>query len=371
MKKLNIISCVTDTCREKWETKILLTNLKEFNYSDKTTILIFQQRQFFMEDFSVEWKEMEKLFPEVNFVYYKDVANISRICQIFGYVPLFRLYVLQEYFKCFPELEEEAILYIDSDIVFTEYIDFDKYLSDDINYVSWTGNPERTDNYLWTPYFDKKIKEIAPERLEQYKRLDVLEKVANICGTTREAVTSYNENIGGAQYLLKNINSQFWTDCFNASCEIKLYLEGINGIFMAGKDGQEKSDRGFQAFCADMWAVLFRLISRGVSIQAPKELDFAWSCDRIERLNETKWLHNAGITSEAKFRVAFEKLPDGSNRFENGPAFYKGAYMEDSPFDNIEEIEKIYNSPINKQFCNNRYILEILKTNKQWLKQTN
>lgn len=357
---MKVITCVTDAPRFHWETAVFLNNLKENNLISQTIILIFQQRNFFMEDFSPKWKQLEEDFPEAEFVYYKDVTNITRVCQIFHYIPLFRLYVLQEYFRKHPELEQEAILYVDSDIIFTKPLDFSKYMEDDVNYVSWTGNPERTDNYLWAPYFDAKISQVVPERLEQYKKLDILEKVASICGTTREQIVLNSPNIGGAQYLLKNINSQFWTDCFNASCEIKLYLEGINQIFMKGGSKQEKENNGFQSFCADMWAVLFTLIAKNRPIQAPKELDFAWSCDRIERLETTSILHNAGITSDAKVRVAFEKLPDGTNKFEDCPLFYKGAYNDKSPLK--EDLEELYNNPLNKQFCNNKYIAAILKT---------
>lgn len=360
MKKLHIISAVTDSPRFLWECRTFLTNLKEHGYSDKTTLLIFQQRNFFMEDFSPEWAYMQEDFPETEFVYYKDVTNITRVCSIFHYIPLFRLYVLQEYFKKNPQLEQEAILYVDSDIIFTKPIDFTQFLEDDINYVSWTGNPERTDNYLWQPYFDNKIANAAPERIEQYKRLDVLGKVASICGTTREAITANNDNIGGAQYLLKNITSQFWTDCFNACCEIKLYLEGINGIFMKGDTRQEKEDKGFQSFCADMWAVIFTLIAKEREIRAPKEMDFIWSTDRIEKLETASILHNAGVTSDAKIRVAFEKDLEGNNIMVDGPLFYKGAFNEKAP--TKEHLEEIYNHPINKQFCNNIYTKAILKS---------
>lgn len=359
---MKIITCVTDTKRFHWETDVFLNNMQEFNLLDKTTILIFQQRNFFMEDFSPEWKELEEKYPEAEFVYYKDVANITRICTIFHYIPLFRLYVLQEYFKKHPELQEDVIVYVDSDIILTKPIDFSRYMDDDINYVSWTGNPERTDNYLWQPYFDSKVNKVVPQKLEQYKRLDVLGKVAQICGTTREEVTKNNPNIGGAQYILKNINAQFWTDCFNASCEIKLYLEDINRIFMVGDTPIEKENNGFQSFCADMWAVLFTLIAKNRPIQAPKELDFAWSCDRIERLSTTSILHNAGITSDEKIRIAFEKNPDGTNKFEDCKMFYKGGWLNKSPFDDKNYLQTLLDDEGNKKFCNNAYIASMLKT---------
>lgn len=362
MKKLYIVSCVTDTPRFHWESKVLLTNLREFSLSDKLHLLIFQSRHDFNKEFSPIWKELEAEFPEAKFVYYKDTNNITRIGNIFHYTPIFRLWVLEQYFKENPSLEKEAILYIDSDIVFTKPIDFNKFLQDDVNYLSWTGSPQRTDNYLWQPYFDSKIKEVVPDKLEQYKRLDVLGKTAEICGTTREQIILNSPNIGGAQYLLKNISHQFWTDCFNAACEIKLYLSNINQIFMRGANHQEKENNGFQSFCADMWAVLFCLIGKDRKVECPKELDFAWSCDRYERLEDTSILHNAGITSDAKVRVAFEKLPDGTNKFEDCPMFYKGAWQEKSPLEDREYLQELYNNPLNKKFANNKYVEAMLKT---------
>lgn len=353
MRKLHIISAVTDTPRFVWESRTFLTNLREHGYSN-IILLVFQQRNFFMQEFSQGWEEMQKDFPEVEFVFYKDVTNITRICQIFHYTPLFRLYVLQEYFKKNPELEQEAILYLDSDIIFTKPVDFTPFLSDDVNYVSWTGNPERTDNYLWQPYFDKKIEQVSADKLDYYKRLDVLAKIAEICGTTREAVTANSPNVGGAQYLLKNINAQFWTDCFNSCCEIKVYLEDINRIFMKGDSGQERENNGFQSFCADMWAVLFRLIARGASISAPKEMDFAWSTDRVERLKTASIIHNAGVTSEARAKIAFEKA------HVEGKLFYKGAFNDSFP--TREYLEEIANDPVNQQFCNNIYTKAIIKS---------
>lgn len=368
-KKLKILSCVTDVPRFHWETDVFLGNIQEYGLLKDVTVLIFQQRHFFMNDFSPEWKRLEDKYPEAEFVYYKDVTNITRICTIFNYIPLFRLYVLQEYFKKYPELEKETIVYLDSDIIFTKEIDWKKYTEDNVNYVSWTGNPERTDNYLWQPYFDGKIAQVRPDRLEAYKKIDVLGKVANICGTTREVVTQNNLNIGGAQYILKNINSQFWTDCFNASCEVKLYLEDVNRNYMIGDTPLEKQNNGIQAWCADMMALLFTLMKNKAEIRAPKELDFAWSTDRIERLNSVLFCHNAGVTSDAKIRVAFEKNPDGSKKEIEGPLFYKGKYNNRYPEQDLEELEAIYNNEVNKGFCNNYYLGQIIKTIKTNKKQ--
>lgn len=360
--KLNILCCVTDNIRYIWEARVLLTNLREFGHSGQLALLIFQHKTPIEKEFSSEWRELAEEFPEAKFVYYKDTQNISRSCQIFNYSSLFRLYVLQEYFKTNKHLQEEAIFYIDSDIILTKPIDFEQFLQDDINYLSWTGSPNRTDNYLWQPYFDSKRVQVVEARLPQYDKLDPLAKVAEICGTTRECITLNSPNIGGAQYLLKNIDSQFWTDCFNASCEIKLYLSGINQIFFKGDDHIQRENNGFQSWCADMWALAFCLLGKGREIRTPKELDFAWSCDRIERADTTSLCHDAGITSDAKVRVAFEKLSDGTNRFEDCPMFLKSKYDNKFPIEDLQGLKELYNNPLNKKFCNNIYLGALLKT---------
>lgn len=356
--KLNILCAVNDSIREQWECKIFLQNMKENGLLEKTSLLIFYNK----EEYSDRWRGLEKLFPEANLFYYKDLHSITRICSIFDYTPLFRLYVLQEHFKKFPELEKEAIFYVDSDILITSPLPFEKWLEDEINYLSWTGSPDRKDNYLWQPYFDSKIKQVVPTKLEEYKKHDILGDIAKICKTTREEIMLNSPNMGGAQYLLKNINSQFWTNCFNYACEIKLHLENTNNIFMEGDTYIQKQNNGFQAFCADMWAVLFQLIANKAPISCPKELDFAWSTDRIERLEDVCIIHNAGVNSDAVIRVAFEKNKDGTNVMVEGPLFNKGKYTDKYPEEDLLYLEQIYNNPVNKQFVNNVYLQKLLKT---------
>lgn len=354
---LNIICCTENKARFAWETRIFLTSLKEFGYLSKARILVFEATNSL---FTKEWVELSKDFPEVGFFLYNN-ENIKRIGQSFNYPPVCRLYCLQEHWKQFPHLEQEAIFYCDTDIVFTKYLDFDQFLNDDINYVSWTGNINRTDNYLWQPYLDSKVDKVNPLKLNQYKRLDIVEKLGNICGISRETITKNNENTGGAQYLLKNITKQFWTDCFNTCCEIKMFLSDINQVFMQGANAQERENNGFQSWCADMWAVLYN-VWKTAETKCPKEFDFAWSTDKIERLEEVYILHNAGVTSDEKITVANQRDEQGNKILLDGPLFFKGKkdYLFSSPIDD-PNLEGIYNDPINKQFCNNYYVEKIIQ----------
>lgn len=343
--------------RFAWETKVYLNSLREFGYSSNCHILIFLNPAVKLK----EWELLEKTFPEVSFFYFQD-KGISSIIRSFNYPSLHRLYCLQEHWKNNKYLEKEPIFYTDTDIIFTKYLDFSPFLDNSINYVSWTGNIIRTDNYLGLKYLDSKVNQVMPEKVEHYKRLDIVGKLAKICGITREVLEENDSYAGGAQYFLKNITSQFWTDCFNTCCEIKLFLAGTNRTFMKGNTTQEKEDNGFQSWCADMWAVLYNLWKTSET-RTPKELDFAWSTDIISRADEIFLIHNAGITSDEKIKIANSKNSQGVSEEIEGPVFFKGKHLYEliDPWDDPNLIN-IYNDPINKQFCNNLYIKQILKS---------
>jgi len=349
MRKLEIISCVTNEKRYWWETKVLLNNLTSLGYTSIHILLFVRKGQEVLP----EWKEIA---DKHNLFILEDNKDIYRISQAFQYTPLYRFYLLQEYFKIHPELSDEAIFYVDTDIILDKYIDFTPFLQDDINYLSWTGNEDRSDNYLWQPYFDSKLNQVDPLKIEQYKKLDILERLGFMCGTSRDVITRNNSNTGGAQYLLKNITSQFWTDCFNNCCEIKTYLTSINQIFMKGDSYIEKENNGFQSFCSDMWAVFYNLLAKNMPVKCPKEFDFAWSSDPISRLDTCSIVHNAGVSLEEKIKVPYK------NEYLDIPLFYKGKYVEYTPFDDMENLITIYQHPIAKNYCNNKYIHEIIKT---------
>ncbi len=353
MKKLNIISCVTNEKRFAWETAVYLYNLTSLGYKD-IHILIFVKKD---EHPISDWVDLIVKFPDVEWKFYIDTNNIYKVSQAFNYTPLYRFWLLQEYFREHPNLKDEAILYTDTDIILTKYLDFSPFLEDDINYLSWTGSKDRMDNYLWQRYFDAKLNQVNPSKIEQYKKLDILARLGFICNTTREHITENNPNTGGAQYLLKNIDSQFWTDCFNTCSEIKLYLSGINQTFMKGNSPQDRENNGFQSFCSDMWALLYNLWGHGYSTSCPVEMDFAWSTDRIERVDEVYFIHNAGILPGPN-KVAFE------NEQVVAPLFFKGRYSNTTPFEDLHTLEEIIEHPISSKFANSVYTKEIINTYK-------
>lgn len=357
-RELKIISVSPMNIRFLWELSIYLTSLRKYNLSNKTNILIFlHQKQEILPEFRI----LEQDFPEAKFFYYKDVdGRIEKTAQAFNYIPIHRPWVLQEHWKKFPELKNDAIFYTDTDIILTNSIDFDKFIHDDVNYLSWTGNKERTNNYIWQPYIDGKISEVDPKKLDQFKKHDVLKKLADICGITREIITENNPNTGGAQYLLKNISSQFWTDVFNHCVEIKTLLTTFNQLYFKGGTYQERENNGYQAFASDMWSVLYTIWKYGGVTKTPIELDFAWSSDKINRASECSILHNAGISGNGKLKIPYE------DTYIEFPVFFKGEWQDKTPFDKDQEeyINNLISFPGAKNICSSLYVEAILEAKK-------
>jgi len=136
--------------------------------------------------------------------------------------------------------------------------------------------------------------------------------VTSLVGITREICEKNNLHSGGAQYLLKNIGSSFWEKCIGDCIMIRQYLQNVNRQFF------ENENKGYQSWCADMWAVLWNLWLREQETKIIPEMEFAWSTDNIKKLDRVTILHNAGIASNYQGDV---------------PVFYKGLYHNNkNPF---------------------------------------
>lgn len=334
-KELKFICAQPDDSYYTWQVHLWLESLRKLGHSDKAIVLLY------VPDFreqNTKWTQVINLYPEAEFVFYKDVDRVSRLLGI--YIPIIRPYVLMRYFKEHPEMKDNAVFYCDSDIVFTENFNIDKYIDDDVCYLS------DTNSYINASYFDSKVKDVLPEKLEEYKLKDVLAETAELNGISRSICEANNLHSGGAQYLLKNIDAKYWEDVFNSCLSIRTHLRNINEQFF------ENESKGFQSWCADMWAVLWNVWKRGgQTINAP-EMEFAWSSDGIQKLERTTILHNAGITDP----------------FMGGayPAFYKGTYHTGKDPFNDPHLQDVLNNETSKKHCTHYYLQQLLELKKKY-----
>jgi hypothetical protein len=288
MRQLKLISAQPNDLYFVWQLKTQLYNLRRHGLSENYTALIWKhagrQGGKMFED---QWNQLVADYPEARFSFIVDhTGELSKLIQQTGYIPLLRPWLLAKHFDANPSLREDAILYIDSDVIFTKKPNFDNLLSDDICYLSDTRS------YIAASYFDGKIKDVLPDKLDSYKQIDVLSDLLKEFGVSRETAVANEQGSGGAQYLLKNIDAQFWRDVFKGCITVRLNLRSINRRFFASED------KGFQSWCADMWSVLFNLWKRGMKTACPQEMDFCWATDAIEKWDRVQIYHDAGATGQ-------------------------------------------------------------------------
>jgi hypothetical protein len=278
-------------------------------------VLVFIPNDRLDEDLSI-WKQLEQDFPETKFFYYPDTENVLRLTRIFQYIPLLRPYCLREHFKAFPELSSDAIFYIDSDVLLHKGVEFlQPFLQDDVVYMS-DGK-----SYNNSEYFDSKIKDVLPHRLEDYKKIDVLNEAAHLCRIDRTVCEQNKNNTGAAQYLLKGVDSKFFDDLLSACCTMKLYLGNINRKYF------ESEEKGFQSWCADIFCMNFLLWHRGFTTATPSELDFAWATDSSDRWHHMNIYHDAGANGGEMFlKRKTEYVNNISTPFQDNLSFVSDKY---------------------------------------------
>lgn len=323
MKNLKFICAQPDDVYYTWQVHMWLESLKEIGHSDKAIVLVFTPN---FREKNDKWEKIVNLYPEAEFKFYKDEHNVSQYLNI--YIPVLRPYVLWRYFSDVPQMSSNAVFYCDSDILFMKDFNVDEFLEDDVNYLS------DTNSYINVKYFDSKVRDVLPDKLEEYKTRDVFSEIASVIGINREIGEANNDHSGGAQYLLKNVDAYFWQKVMNDCILIRTYLQKVNREFFKDESA------GFQSWCADMWAVLWNLWLRNQETKVVPELAFAWSTDPIVKLNSHTILHNAGVTSPM---------------MEGVPMFYKGKYHMGSDPTKDAHLDVILNNEKSKLKCNWHY----------------
>ena len=271
---------------------------------------------------SEKWDELRRVYPKLNIFIYEDKG----VGQYIGiYIPILRPHTLWQHFKAFPELEKKTIVYTDCDILWTEKLDIAKYYDNETCYIS------DAKSYLNVDYFNSKERDVLPEKLEEYKKRDVLKELCDIVGIDKQIVIDNNNNTGGVQYILKNVTAEFWKKVEKDVISIRVHLmNNINKQFFANEN------KGIQSWCADLWAVLYNLWYYKKDVQVVEEMEFAWASDPIGKLEKVGIFHNAGITTTT---------------FAGSPAFYKGKYHMGSNPLNDPLIKQILEDEGSKKWC--------------------
>lgn len=288
------ISAQPDELYFKWQLEVQLLNFANHNIpADKIHVLIS-----YNPDFGVHPKFLELAQEQsgrAQFYFYEDLRVLR------SYIPAARTHIIKKHFSAHPYLKENAIFYHDSDIIFRELPDFEALCKNDTWYVSDARD------YIGAGYISKINDTILHEMCEQLE-------------IDKSLIKMNDEHAGGAQYILKGVNYQFWDKVEHDSEKLFCYLRDNKdrfGEMYAKFTGNDISTYNpVQEWCADMWAVLWNGHQLGYKIEIHKELDFCWPIDEIHRWQSTKILHNSGIVSN-----------------ENPRLFYKSDYNNSAPYD--------------------------------------
>ena len=286
-----------------WQVEVQIVNFRKFGVSDKMHVVVWypdteiqkkrgQKEEPFQKPL---WDELSKKYPEVSFSFYKD-----SVLDIGLYIPVLRPRTLAKHFDKHSELANETIFYHDADIIFNFLPDFDKLSEGDINWQSDTSS------YLDFSYLERKEKEgNIPDN-------EAIKKLCEIGNVSIDTFRSYTGKTGGAQCLLKRVDGDFWRDMERQVMEIRKAFahsqsDSINRKYFPSED------KGFQSWCADMWALNMALWSRGRETNITSLLDFSWATDSYETFLKKPIMHNAGAVNSKE------------------GLFYKGEWINKSP----------------------------------------
>lgn len=319
-KELNYICCQPDDNYFVWQVHLWVENLRELGQSSRAIVLVFTPLG--RQSNKPSWQKVIDLYPEVEFVFYNDEHKVSNHLGI--YIPVLRPYLLWRYWMDNPSMEEKTVFYYDCDVLLTDAFDISALVDDDTCYLS------DTNDYINASYFDSKKRDVLPERLVEYEKVDVLDQVTRLIGVNRQVAEANNLHSGGAQYLLKNINAGFWHKVMEDCITIRTFLMNVNQAYF------ESENKGFQSWCADMWAVLWNLWYTNHEVKVVPEMGFSWAPDPIEKLQTHKIYHNAGIVGETQ---------------DNYPCFFKAKYHGGLDPMKDPQIDIVLNHPESRNHC--------------------
>lgn len=279
---MKILLAQTANIRFQWELDVCITNIRSLDKKIPIVLLFLRGEPTGMETI----KHFQGRYENTEIHAYLDKRDNK------SYPATTRPYLIHTYLKEDPKRENENYFQIDSDVIFRELPAFSKmslngkicWGSDCSSYIDY--------NYL-----------IGCEKGE--KIVEGFSKILNF----QENQIKHIPGIG-AQFLMSNPTAILWWHIWRDSQLIYDYLTPINS--------------NIQKWTAEMWAQLYNLHKFGWEVKIAPELDFCRPTDLIEKWDEVKILHNAGVVG-----------PKTRN------LFFKGKYDRETPFgQNFDSVDK-------------------------------
>jgi len=284
-----------------WQMLVQINNFKKFDYDNNLIYIIGNVKN---SDSNIINK-IGNLKTKANFYFYDDTRINPK------YASSLRPHLLKKFFYSKKEIvNNEVFFYIDPDVLFTKKINFNDLLKDNFWYIS------DTKSYINSSYIKS-------------KSIELFNKMCNIVGISSDIVEKNDNNAGGAQYILKNIDYKFWEKIENDSEKLYELMINTSNIY--------SPEKPIQAWTADMWAILWNGLLLNYNINIHKKLNFSWANEDIKNWKLNSLFHNAGITNEKNL---FNKLNYQISPFNKDLSFVDKKYCVYNYVKEIKDTEK-------------------------------
>lgn len=267
-----------------WQVEVLINNFIKFGVNPNQIDILLGINDNHIPE---KWKVLQNHYNTVRFFFYNDTRDDLR------YIPSIYFNLMKHHLTQHPKLQQQPLFLMDSDIVLTQpipsswnsmYKGNSWYLSDTNSYINY--------DYI------------------QSKGNDVYEGMCNIIGIDKRIPKLMNSNSGGAQYIVKNTTPKFWDKVEKDSHKLYNWFCQEEPKYKKKHEG----DYPIQKWTAGMWSLLWNGWLEGHETIVDKRLNFTWSTNSINEINDNIILHNAGVTDE------------------NKELFYKGRYINQLPY---------------------------------------
>jgi len=301
--RLIFLSAQPDHIYFHWQVELYLYQFSKHGILDNCYALFGYTQQ----NPSHGLMELSKKYPK-NIIWYKDERN-NNVKDF--YIPSIRPHLIKKFLRQYPSLGKN-IFYHDSDILLVKLPKMELFLNDSIGYLS------DTISYIGYEYIKdccKRYNEIYPELPED----DLFLRMCECIEINPEIVKINQKNSGGAQYLLKDLDTEYMEE-FEDKC-YKLY-----DLFVKYHE-KYPIQHPIQTWTVDMWVILWLYWKRGKETRIHYELDFSWATWAIEDFEKKNIFHCAGVVTN-----------DCSDKF------YKGQFINVNIFDEYEKNSAIFDN---------------------------
>ena len=259
---LPILVVAESSARYYWELQTLFYNLTVTRNIDASNIILLTYGN------ETLMNQLKDVF-RIQTYFYKDDRPSK------NYSSSIRPYLIAKYLK--QKDAATSFLYIDSDILLLQDIDFSKYESPSkFAYAS-------TAEYVSDAFLESKGNgEDYVAYLDKYLPLSDIQHL-------------YLHNVRvGAQWFLNNMTPAFFEEMYEL-CE-KIFKDWyMHANFVDDYEGEKKHFTSADLWLVDMFVLLRLLVIHGYYVEEDPKMSFAWPMQEITESDQYMFLHNAGV----------------------------------------------------------------------------